>query len=233
MAAFFSYGAPMTRLTYTLSILLSISASYMAKASEPQLGFQISKTGEDWIGTATGNLQATEEVNINAELDSTGYLEIGTGYGVMLGQFYTEAYASYGRADSIDIYDVGIFSGTALTEAVMIYASTSHEWRKTKTLLDVDWFDQREWKSTIGVSYSPKTWLSASYSFNHDRLLSGDRFSQDIINDNINSHDITLTFKPKWIEPYIKYTYGEHRARPGEPVTSDSTIEAGFNFRFK
>ena len=107
----------------------------MTKASEPQLGFQVSKTGDDWIGTITGSLQATEEINISAELDSTGYLEIGTGYGAMLGQFYTEAYASYGRADSIDIYDVGLFSGTALTETVMLYASTSHEWRKPKHYL--------------------------------------------------------------------------------------------------
>lgn len=223
----------MTRLLYILGIWLSISASYMAIANEPQLGFQVSKTGDDWIGTVTGSLQATEEINVSAEIDSTGYLEIGTGYGVMLGQFYTEAYASYGRADSIDIYDIGIFTGTALSETVMIYASTSHEWRQTKALLDIDWFDQREWKNTVGISYSPKPWLNTSYSFNHDRLLSGDRFSQDIINDNINSHDITVTFKPKWVEPYVKYTYGEHRARPGERITSDSTIEAGINFRFK
>lgn len=222
----------MKRLFHILAIALSVTTSGLALASEPQLGFQVSKTGDDWIGTVTGNLQATEEINVSAEIDSTGYLEIGTGYGLMLGQFYTEAYASYGRADSIDIYDIGVFTGTALSETMMLFASTSHEWRQTKTLLDIDWFDQREWKSTVGLSYSPTSWLNTSYSFNHDRLLSGDRFSQEIVNDNINSHDVTLTFKPNWIEPYIKYTYGEHRARPGEQVTSDSTIEAGINFRF-
>ena len=223
----------MTRFFYALTVWISLAVSHLAIANEAQLGAQVSKTGDNWIGTVTGSLQATEQINVSAEIDSTGYLEIGTGYGLMLGQFYTEAFASYGRADSIDIYDAGVFSGTALTETVMLYASTSHEWRKTKTMLDLDWFDQREWKTTLGISYSPLPWLNTSYSFNHDRLLSGDRFSQDIINDNINSHDVTITFKPKWVEPYIKYTYGEYRARPGEQITSDSTIEAGINFRFK
>jgi len=222
----------MNVISKVLAVAAILASSFQPAAAEPQIGFQVSKTGDDWIGTVTGSIQATEEVNVSAEIDSTGYLEIGTGYGLMFGQLYTEAFASYGRADSIDIYDLGIFTGTALTENLMAFASTSHEWRDTKALIDIDWLDQREWKSSIGLSYSPLEWLNTSYNFNHDRLLSGNRWSQDVVNDNINSHDITITFKPKWVEPYLKYTYGEYRVRPGERVTSESSYEMGVNFKF-
>ncbi|WP_253805360.1 hypothetical protein [Vibrio mediterranei] len=70
---------------------------------EPTMSFQTSKVGDTWVGTLSGTVQATEEINLGFEVDSTGYLELGAGYGMLLGETYTEAFATYGRADLVDI----------------------------------------------------------------------------------------------------------------------------------
>ena len=116
----------MKRLLITLLMPFTICAndhqSQTLSYHEPSLSFQTAKAGDSWIGTVSGVIQATEEINISAEIDSEGYLEIGTGYGLMLGNFYTEAFVSYGRADLIDIYDIGLFGGTAITNNIMVFA---------------------------------------------------------------------------------------------------------------
>ncbi|WP_394250009.1 hypothetical protein [Vibrio profundi] len=190
---------------------------------EPSLSFQTAKAGDSWIGTVSGVIQATEEINISAEIDSEGYLELGTGYGLMLGDYYAEAFVSYGRADLMDIYDIGLFGGTALTDNIMVFANTSHEWRK----VSIPIFDMtsREWKNTIGTSYSPSEYMNFSYSFSHDRSLTGDK-------GYYNSQDVTFTLKPKWVEPYLKYTFGQKRVSPGDVFRSDGSVELGFNLRF-
>lgn len=216
----------------TLSSLLFSSALIAQpiktepKYYEPNLSLQATQNNDEWIGTLAGTIQATEEISIYAEIDTTGYLEIGTGYGTMLGQFYTEAFVSYGRADIVDIYDAGVFTATALTPNLMVFANSSHKWRKStlgKHLPALE-HTSREWKNTLGANYSINPMLNASYTFNYDKGLtdSGYRTSQDI----------QLTFKPKWVEPYIKYSFGDHRVTPSSSVTGDDSVEVGINIRF-
>lgn len=84
----------MKRLLITLLMPFAIYANdhqlQTLSYHEPSLSFQTAKAGDSWIGTVSGVIQATEEINISAEIDSEGYLEIGTGYGLMLGNFYTK-----------------------------------------------------------------------------------------------------------------------------------------------
>ncbi|OCH13002.1 hypothetical protein A6E05_07605 [Aliivibrio sp. 1S165] len=216
-----------------LSFFASLSAS--AKYHEPDLSVQLSQNNDEWVGTVTANLQATEAISFTADIDSTGYLEIGSGYGVMLGQFYTEAFVSYGRADIFDIYNVGLFTGTALTQDIMIFANTSHEWRKgvfSESIFqpgvnnNFNAFNTtREWKNTLGASYTINQWSNFSYSFTHDRELTGSK-------SYYNSQDVTLTLKPKWVEPYMKYTFGESRVSPSDKTRTENSYEIGFNLRF-
>ncbi|WP_394135197.1 hypothetical protein [Aliivibrio fischeri] len=206
-----------------LSLCTSLSVS--AKYHEPDLSVQLSQNNDEWVGTVTANLQATEEISFTADIDSTGYLEIGSGYGVMFGQFYTEAFVSYGRADLIDIYNVGVFTGTALTKDIMLFANTSHEWRDNVFSDALNLKTNREWKNTFGTSYTINQWSNFSYSFTHDRELTGSK-------SYYNSQDITLTLKPKWVEPYVKYTFGESRVSPNDRTRTENSYEIGFNLRF-
>ncbi|MUJ18620.1 hypothetical protein GNP79_15315 [Aliivibrio fischeri] len=206
-----------------LSLCTSLSVS--AKYHEPDLSVQLSQNNDEWVGTVTANLQATEEISFTADIDSTGYLEIGSGYGVMFGQFYTEAFVSYGRADLIDIYNVGVFTGTALTKDIMLFANTSHEWRDNVFSDALNLKTNREWKNTLGASYTINQWSNFSYSFTHDRELTGSK-------SYYNSQDITLTLKPKWVEPYVKYTFGESRVSPSDRTRTENSYEIGFNLRF-
>ncbi|WP_063663827.1 hypothetical protein [Aliivibrio fischeri] len=206
-----------------LSLCTSLSVS--AKYHEPDLSVQLSQNSDEWVGTVTANLQATEEISFTADIDSTGYLEIGSGYGVMFGQFYTEAFVSYGRADLIDIYNVGVFTGTALTKDIMLFANTSHEWRDNVFSDALNLKTNREWKNTFGASYTINQWSNFSYSFTHDRELTGSK-------SYYNSQDITLTLKPKWVEPYVKYTFGESRVSPSDRARTENSYEIGFNLRF-
>ncbi|NOI23290.1 hypothetical protein [Vibrio mediterranei] len=201
---------------------------------EPTMSFQTSKVGDTWVGTLSGTVQATEEINLGFEVDSTGYLELGSGYGMLLGETYTEAFATYGRADLVDIYNLGVFAGKMLTNEVLIFGSTSYEWRKSVfqsddfPILSPNFNTHREWKASIGTSYTPINWLNFSYSLNHERIM-----SETTLEPSIYHADFTLTFKPKYIEPYVKYRYGQHRVRPGEPRTTEGTYEFGFNLNFK
>ncbi|MCW8346403.1 hypothetical protein MD535_10360 [Vibrio sp. ZSDZ65] len=197
---------------------------------EPSMSLQTSKVGNSWVGTVSGTVQATEEINLGFELDSTGYLELGAGYGMLLGETYTEAFVSYGRADIVDIYNVGVFAGRMLTDDVLIFGSTSYEWRRNVIgkILDTGASPHQEWKTSLGTSYTPIDWLNFSYSLNHERIM-----SYTDLEPNILHADFTLTFKPKYIEPYVKYRYGQHRVRPGEPRTTEGSYEFGFNFNFK
>lgn len=211
----------------TLLCALFTAPCFSSSHMMPEFGLDASNTDGDWIVTASGYLQATEEWNLTLELDSTGYLEFGTGYGVVFGQFYTEAFVSYGRADLFDVYDAGVFTGTALGENWMLYANTSHEWRKSVIGKSFPAFENtdREWKNTIGTSYSPVDFISLGYAYNYDKKLTegGHR----------TNHEVRMTFKPKWVEPYVKYTFGEHRVSPGSAkVSEDNSVELGINFNF-
>ena len=105
----------------------------------------------------------------------------------------------------------------------MVFANTSHEWRDVSLSL-IDMTD-REWKNTVGTSYSPTDFTNLSYSFSHDRQLTGSK-------GYYNSQDVTFTLKPKWVEPYVKYTFGQKRVSPSDRTRSDGIVELGFNLRF-
>lgn len=201
---------------------------------EPTMSFQTSKVGDTWVGTLSGTVQATEEVNLGFEVDSTGYLEIGAGYGMLIGEVYAEAFTTYGRADLVDIYNMGMFGGTMLASDLLLFGSTSYEWRKNVFQssdfpnLSPNFSTHKEWKASLGVSYTPVDWLNYSYSLNHDRIMSDTHLEPSIFHA-----DFTLTFKPKYVEPYVKYRYGQHRVRPGEPRTTEGTFEFGFNLNFR
>ncbi|WP_157824434.1 hypothetical protein [Moritella sp. Urea-trap-13] len=195
---------------------------------------EVSSYNDKLITTVFASTDITEEVNINAELDSTGYLAFGGSYGMMLGSFYTEAYGSYGRSDNVDVYNLGGLIVTQVTESLVIYINTSHQWRKTKgfPILELEIFDNREWKNSLGARYALVPWCDIGYSVGYDKLLSGNEGWKEVENDSITHQDFTVTFKPVWFDTFIRYTTGTHRVRPGEPITKHDSIELGFSKRF-
>jgi hypothetical protein len=47
------------------------------------------------------------------------------------------------------------------------------------------------------------------------------------------NHEVRITLKPKWVEPYVKYTFGEHRVSPGSTkISEENSVELGINFNF-
>ncbi|MEZ9835293.1 hypothetical protein BCU83_15860 [Vibrio breoganii] len=212
----------MNRIFILFSALFLCVQASANEYNAPQLNMSVSKTNDEYIGTLTGHLQATEHISVSAELDTTGYLELGTGYGFSLGKSYNEVYVSYGRGDLIDVYTLGVFSGFAVTENVLLFGNTSHEWRE----LVFDAIDgTREWKNTVGASYAMHELVKLSYSFSYDKSLSqsGHRTYQEV----------RVTFTPKWVEPYVQYTFGDHRVTPADiKISQDATLELGLQFRF-
>jgi hypothetical protein len=196
--------------------------------------FQVSHYDDEYIATVFGSTDITEEFSMNAEVDTTGYLELGGGYGVVLGQWYIEGFASYGRADNIDVYDLGGLVATSITKKFTVYFISYYQWRETKgfPILELDVFDQQEWKNSLGLAYTPIHWFEVSISGNYDLLTSRSERLGEVENKGINSQDLTLTFKPKWVEPFIRYTTGTHRVRPGEPITRDDSVEIGISAKF-
>ena len=187
---------------------------------------------DDYVGQFTGNFQVTDEIRFSAQLDTTGYLEMSTGYGFNLGSVYVEPYVSYGKSDYRDIYSGGAFAGMMINDDLMLFTDISHQWRNTNTLGgELFAGDQRELLSAVGVSYDALPWLNTSYTFRHDRILDDGGWTN--ANDNRNSHEVTATFTQyNDIEPYVQYTRGEHRVSPGAEVLNENSFEVGLNFRF-
>ena len=205
-----------------------------AKIWADTISFQVSHYDDEYIATVLGSTDITEEFSMDAEVDTTGYLELGGGYGVIIGRWYIEGFASYGRADNIDVYDLGGLIATSITKAFTVYFISYYQWRETKgfPILELEWFDQQEWKNTLGLAYSPVPWFEVSISGNYDILTSSHERVGEVENKSINSQDVTLTFKHKMIEPFIRYTTGVHRVRPGELITRDDSVEIGVSANF-
>jgi len=216
------------------TFLFLLTSLYSSLLIGNNLSLQMSRYNDKIISTLYASTHINDTLSVNAELDSTGYLAIGAGYGMMLGQFYVEGYGSYGRADNLDIYDLGVFTTTQITPALAVYFDSSHQWRETKgfPILDLAIFDQKEWKNTLGASYQFTPWMRASYALSYDKLLSGNEDWKAVENDHITYQDISLTFITPWVEPFITYTAGTHRVRPGEPVTKSDSIELGIHLSF-
>ncbi len=81
-------------------------------------------------------------------------------------------------------------------------------------------------ENTIGTSYSPTEFMNFSYSFSHDRQLTG---SKGYCCVQPRRH---VYPEAQWVEPYVKYTFGQQRVSPGDVFRSDGSVELGFNLRF-
>lgn len=201
-----------------------------AAAQNSNLGLQVSKAqhSDSYITTLSGYTEITEQLSVSAEVDNTGYLQLGVGYGQLFDKAYVEPYLNYGRADFIDIIDAGLFAAMPLNKQWTLYADSSHHWRNSQFNMAELQLDQREWKNLIGLSYSPNQWLTASYTLHHDRLLAG----PEMENDNITSHEVKLSAKAAWVEPYAQYTHGPHRVRPNQAIETSSSFELGLSINF-
>ena len=67
---------------------------------------------------------------------------------------------------------------------------------------------------------------------NHYRLLTGNRGINEVANPNITSGTFSLNLDLKPLEPFVRYTVGKHRVRPGDPIITDSSFEFGIRFAF-
>ena len=86
------------------------------------------------------------------------------------------------------------------------------------------WKTEREWKNTV-VQAIHRLILSGLVILIYDKKLTE--------GDHRTNHEVRITLKPKWIEPYVKYTFGEHRVSPGSTKTSEeNSVELGINFNF-
>lgn len=109
----------------------------------------------------------------------------------------------------------------------MVFANSSHEWRTSSIGKSFPSLEktEREWKNTVGASYTPIDFIRLGYSYNYDKKLTegGHR----------TNHEVRITLKPKWVEPYVKYTFGEHRVSPGSTkISEENSVELGINFNF-
>ena len=219
----------LNQLCFALLTIVSINVSANSLSS------QVSFYDDENIVSVYGTTNVTDSVSVNAEIDSTGYLALGAGYGEIFGSWYLEGFFNYGRADLIDILDLGIMAGTSLSEKVTVFYLGYHQWRETNGIpgaIGSEVFNAREWQNTIGFSYEPSEVFEISVSLSHDRLLSGHWLVADVENKNINSQDVTFKYKTRVVNPFVRYRTGEYRVRPGEPITRDDTFEFGVSASF-
>lgn len=217
-----------------------ISTACLAKTNQAEeyrntdLSMSTYKINDNYYASLTGSVDMDEHISIDATIDSTGYLELGAGYGdVFFQSIYAEAYASYGRTDTTDIYTVGVFAGQPLGESLMLFANMSYDWRRTQdNIVGVEnWglFDEEEWRNTVGFNYELHRWTSLSSTYNLDYLSQ----TPNAVDDNIaTSWDVTLTANVPWFSPYVKYSKGNYRVAPNQERKSQDNIEIGLNFNF-
>lgn len=219
----------MIKLNIITGLICILSSTTLLANSEHNVNFQIAKAqnSDDYIATLSTSIQVTDDIHFNALVDNTGYLEVGAGYSFYLPSTLIEPYASYGRADIVDITQVGVFAATPLSDKLSLFANTAHQSRTPQ--FDILGSGQREWTNSIGFNYQPINWAATSYTFRHDRLLSG---NWAVENANINNHELRLTYQQSKIQPYAQYTYGAHRVSPSQPITKESSVEFGLNFNF-
>jgi len=189
----------------------------------------VSAFDDDWLASLYGSIQITEKITLTTELDSNGYLGLGAGYSFFFKRSYIEPYLSYGRSDLLDLYDAGMFGAYILSPKWTAFGFTTHQWRDTTflPLLAPKLFNQTEWITTLGVNYDFAEWGDVDLTVNHYRLLSGNRGINEVANDNITSLSVGLNSSLEPVEPFVRFTVGEHRVRPGDPVLTESSIEFG------
>jgi len=227
--------------TFILFILSSLVSAHIfaqtpaaEKYREPDLRFSTYKIADDYYASFSGTVNVNENISIDATLDSSGYLEIGAAYGDLVFDIaYAEGYLNYGRTDTTDIYTVGMFAGLPLGEDLMVFANTAYDWRRTQDNIagagNWGFFDEEEWKNTLGLSYTIQQWVTLSSTYNVDYLTAS---ANQVDNNIATSWDATMTFNTPWLSPYIKYSKGNYRVTPEQQRKSQDNVELGFNFNF-
>lgn len=204
------------------------------KYREPDLRLSTYKINDDYYASLSGTINVDENISINATLETNGYLELGTAYGdVLFDKIYAEAYVTYGRSDTTDIYTLGACAGLPLDDKLMVFANSAYDWRRTQDNIaganNRGWFDEDEWKNTLGLSYAIHQWVTLSSTYNVDLLL---KTPNSIDSRVATSWDVTATFNVPWFSPYVKYSQGNYRVTPDQERKSQDNVELGINFNF-
>jgi hypothetical protein len=222
----------------TLALLSSSLIPPFANASESQreivdFNIQATKYQDEVIGVFGIDVAATDSVTLSAEVDTDRYLQFGASYDWLKGNHYFNVYGQYGFDDTIDIYDVGFMYGYSTAPSLFVYWDTYYQWRDTSKAVElpepIDYANhRREWKNTLGASYSVHPLLDIGVSYNVDVLTSQHGFE----NSTRSSYDISATVNTPYVQPYVKYTKGQYRVRPGRPIEDSSNVELGFYLDF-
>jgi hypothetical protein len=201
---------------------------------EGRVTAQLSQYGDDWVATVYGAVDITKQLAINIEVDSTGYLALGAGYGWLFERSYAEVFGNYGRGDFFDLIDAGVFGVGVVSSNVSLYGMTGLQWRKSNAfpILGVTVFDDREWKNTVGIMWSPIKLIDVDLSASADVLVSGGEGLAAVENRDLLYQSLSISFKPKWVEPFIRITNGKHRVRPGDPIPTYNSLEFGARIRY-
>ncbi len=227
----------MTSKGLILLFIFVFSPSVLARLTdEPKVvdfHTQVTKYDDEFIGVFGVDIAATSNLVISAEIDTDKYLELGVSYDWLYEKSYFNVYGQYGFDDTIDIYDLGFLYGYSLTPKMFLYWNTYYQWRNSSKTIElpeqIDYVNYRqEWKNTIGVSYTVHRYLQVGVNYNLDILTSDHGYESS----TRSSYDLSLTAKLPYVQPYVKYTKGQYRVRPGRPIEDSSNVELGFYLDF-
>ncbi|MDN3716852.1 hypothetical protein [Vibrio breoganii] len=238
---------------WSMVICMLFSSNALAALEDVSVNLQASQYDGEYLGVAGIGYDFTEHFSASVDIDTDRYLEVGASYSTIIDTWYLETYVRYGFGDELTaqasdgseleyqthIYDVGFLAGKALSNSVFAYLDTSLQYRNPSHNIDLPAFvddsslayelsQQTEWNNTLAVDYTPVEWLSFGASYNFDLLL-GDHPYDESLRDSM---DVSVTLNLPYVTPYVRYTKGEYRVRPGRPVQDSSYTEVGFYFNF-
>lgn len=219
---------------------IAVIAGLLLPGAEASSHFttSISQYGDDWLATLYGSVELTDiskNASISFELDTSGYISLGGSYGWLFTKSYIDTTLSYGRGDFFDLIDLSVFGARMLSQKFTLYGNLGHQWRESNSFPIIGGqgvFDQTELMTTIGLSYAPVKWLDLNLSINNNLLLSGNSGITAVENPYINFQSLTITYKPKYVHPFVRYTHGKHRVSPGDPIPTNNSFEFGIKASF-
>ena len=184
----------------------------------------------DQIYSVIMNNQINTRWSINGEIDTTGYVSLGGGYGRNIKRWYGEVFFNYGRADIFDTLDSGIFLVRPIGEKNSLYFSTSYNWRENALLKEL--YYQEEWQNSVGVSHAFTKRFTVTISAHYSRLLKDIRLGDVGEKEAVTAQDIRLSYDIAMLEVYVQYFTGEYRVSAGAEVTRDDSIAFGIGSSF-
>ncbi|WP_234496287.1 hypothetical protein [Vibrio maritimus] len=218
---------------FSLALPLSVAAEEQSLADIIDFNVQATQYQDETIGVFGVDIAATDSLTVSAEVDTDRYLQFGLSYDWLIERNYFSVYGQYGFDESIDIYDIGFMYGYSVSPSLFVYWDTYYQWRDTTKAYElpdpIDYANHRqEWKNTVGVSYSIHPMVDLGANYNVDVLTSQHGFE----NGTRNSFDLSATLNTPYVQPYVKYTKGQYRVRPGRPIEDSSNVEFGFYLDF-